>query len=141
VRIDPAALASRDPDPCGGVRMGPTTIVVQGAVAQVALDCNGTLGAVCDGAVTLLRSSVKAGRPLKRSDILATARYSVGRAGLVALKLKRAERRVLSSKRRLKARIVVRPKRGAAIARRVLLTLPPKAKAKAKAKRKAGAGS
>ena len=45
VRIDPAALTSPDPDPCGGVRMMQTTIPVQGAVAQVPLDCEGTLGA------------------------------------------------------------------------------------------------
>lgn len=141
VRIDPAALTSPGPEPCGGaiaMELG-TTIPVRGAYAQILLNCAGAIGATCDGAVSLLRSSVKAGTPLKRKDVLATSAYRVAGPGLVALKLRAAERKALSRKRRLTARVVVRPKRGAAITRRVTLRLAPKAKAKAKSKAKARA--
>lgn len=143
VRIDPAALTSPGPEPCGGaIAMGlGTTIPVRGAYAQVLLNCAGAIGATCDGAVSLLRSSVKAGAPLKRKDVLATSAYRVAGPGFVALRLKSAERKVLSRKRRLTARVVVRPRRGAAITRRVTLRLAPKAKAKTKAKAKAKARS
>lgn len=142
LRIDPAALATPQPPPCAGVVvMSAATIPVLGAYAQVPLDCGGVLGGTCDGALVLMRSSVRAGRPLKRKDVLATATYRMSGPGFVGLRLKSAERKVLSRKRRLTARVVVRPRRGAAITRRVTLRLAPKAKAKTKAKAKAKARS
>jgi hypothetical protein len=97
----------------------------------VPLACHGAIGAACEGAVVLLSSRAKAGRPLKPKDVLATAPYRVAARDFVRVKLKQAERKILSRKRRLKARIVVRPSRGAAITRRVTLALPPKAKPRA----------
>jgi len=139
VRIDPSALGPPKPAPCGTVYFGARTIAVLGARAQVPLACGGTFAAGCAGSVTLLRSSVKARARLKRKDVLASAPFRLARSGLVALKLKRAERRTLSRKRKLKVQLLVAPKRGAPILRRVTLKLPAKAKAaptKAKAKAK-----
>jgi hypothetical protein len=99
---------------------------LKGSSAQVPLGCDGTLATGCDGAVVLLRSSVKAGRRLRRKDVLASAPFRIGRSGIVAMKLSKADRRTLRTKRRLKARLVVRSRQGATIARRVTLRMPKK---------------
>lgn len=130
VRIDPDALRKPVSQPCGVVRaedlapitvMKATRITVKRAKARVPIGCSGTVSRTCEGKVALLRSSVKRGVKTKPRDLLAKASYRVTRSGIVAVKLKRAERRILAKKRRLKVRLVVQPTRGAAISRRVTL--------------------
>ncbi len=129
VRIDPAAFGAPESQPCGSVQFAATTIPVRSARAQVPLGCSGTFAAACEGAVALLRAGLRSGRRPKAKDVLASTSFRVGRSAIVALKLKKAERRTLSRKRRLKARIIVQPRRGAPITRRVTLTLPARPKA------------
>jgi sugar lactone lactonase YvrE len=142
VRIDPAALGSPEPAPCnrvyapissGRVHFGARTIAVRRARARVPLACVGAAAARCAGSVTLLRRSVKARGRLKRKDVLASAPFRVGRSGLVALKLKPAERRTLRRKHKLKVQLLVASKRGGPILRDVTLKLK---KAKATPKKK-----
>jgi hypothetical protein len=136
VRIDPSAPGPPEPSSYGMVYFDAKTIAVRGARAQVPLACVGRSATACAGSVTLLRSSVKARGRLKRKDVLANAPFRVGRSGVVALKLKRAQRRTLSRKRKVKVQLLVVSKQGGPIFRRVTLKLRTKAKATPKKKAK-----
>lgn len=137
VRIDATAFGAAERQPCGSVALATTTLTVKGASARVPLRCSGTFAAACDGSVAILRSSVGRGKRLKRKDVLARNAFRVAGAGVVALRLKKSDRRTLRSKRRLKARLLVRPSRGTPIYRRVTLRLP-KARQTVDARRASG---
>jgi hypothetical protein len=104
---------------------------VSGASARAALQCRGSLAATCGGTIALVKRSAKA-RTLLRTDILASARFEVApsRTQNVALKLRRAQRKILRSKRKLMLRLVIAPARGPASNVAVTLRLPKRPAAK-----------
>ena len=116
VRMSQAALAGPgEPSPCGSVGIATATLRVSGASARAPVQCRGSLAGTCTGTIALVKRGAKA-RKLRRSDILASRAFEVGARNTksVALKLRRAERKVLRSKRVLKLRLVIAPARGAA---------------------------
>jgi sugar lactone lactonase YvrE len=129
VRMSQAALAGPvESSPCGSVGLSTATLRVSGASARAPLQCRGRLASTCRGTIALIKRGARAGK-LRRTDVLASAPFEVlpRSTKSVALKLRRAQRKILRSKRKLKLRLVIAPVRGPASNVAVTLRLPKRA--------------